>query len=106
MGRNYGAKSCKMPFDIGPLKSLIGLFHRHDDSSWGLGTIEDHLTAPNQGGLLPIGVDPQSIATNGDFLGWITRPNCKNPRVKSWQTRDETRVLRMEVFQDDAFVIP
>jgi hypothetical protein len=38
-------------------------------------------------------------------LSLITCTNRKNPRMKSRQTRDEARLLRVQMFQDDALVV-
>lgn len=103
-GRRCG-HTCEMPLDIGPSEPLPWLFHGYDDATRGVGSVEEHLTTPNQGALLTIGVDPECVTTNGHFLGWISRPYRENARMKSWQTRDETRLLRMEVFHHDSFVV-
>lgn len=95
----------KMPLDIGPNEALSGFFHGDDDAPRGGGSFEDHLTTPNHGALLPVGVDPECVTTNRDFLGRIARANGKYSRMEPGQTRDEPRLLRMQVFEHDAFVV-
>lgn len=100
-----GSQACKMPLDIGPREALSGFFHGDDDATCGGGSFEDHLTTPNHGALLPVGVDPECVTTNRDFLGGITRANGKYAWMEPGQTRDEARLLRMQVFQHEPFVV-
>jgi hypothetical protein len=68
MGGHHRTHAREVAFDVGPLKTLTGFLHRDDDAPAGLWPIEQELAAPNEGALLPIGVDPESVATDGDFL--------------------------------------
>jgi hypothetical protein len=105
MRRRGGAHAGEMPLDIGPSKALPRLFHGDNDAASRIGSVEYQLTAPNQRALLPVRVDPERIAANGDFLCWIARAHGKYARMKPGQTRDETWLLGMEVFHHDAFVV-
>ncbi len=106
MSRRDLTQPCKMPLDVRPCQPLAGLFHRDDDATCGGGSFEHHLTAPNDGALLPVRVDPECVTTNRDFLGGIAAANGKHARMKPGQTRDEARLLRVQVFEHDALVIP
>lgn len=100
-----GSHASEVAFDIGPRQTLPWFFHRHNNTPSGIGPVEHQLTAPNQRTLLPIRIDPERVATDSYLLRSIARTHREDPRMQPRQTRDETRLLGMKVFQDDTLVV-